>query len=262
MRGAQESPNYQGTSLFPEMSNVGMVAGLVLLLVQFLVPAILQAQEVHFIDLRGVQQRTGLRSLPASFPECRAGTVCGGASGVGTVIMDGAPDPPDPGAITIQILSALPDRIDTVQPIELEFRVFNSGSVSLEIPISPHLSDLQPADESQSFSYSSLNLGVNIIVGRPQTPPIVNAAAVELYGSKKDPTTTLVLKPAEWMRIRAGVQFSSLPAETLQAGLKGTFTLRTNTFYPRAGGAFTEIRNLYPNAGDAPELRVQIIPVK
>lgn len=239
-----------------------MIIGLLLLLAQFLVPAVLEAQEVRFIDLRGVQQRTELRNPSALPPDCKAGAVCAGGSGVGLTIMDGAPDVRDPRALTVQILSAVPDRIDAVQPIELEFRVLNSGRVSLEIPVSPHLSDLQPADESRSFGYSSLILGVNVIVGGPQTPPSWNAASVTLYGAKEDPRTIVALNPGDSIRVRAAVKFSSLPGETLAAGLKGTFTLRINTFDVREGKPFTEIRNLYPNAGEAPQLTVQIIPAK
>ena len=103
---------------------------------------------------------------------------------------------------------------------------------------------------------------MNVIVGDPQIPPIWNAGFVELYGSAEDARTVLVLNPVEWIRVRANVKLSSVPRETLSARLKGRFWLRTNTFYPSAGGGFTDIRNLYPNAGTAPDLPVQIMPAK
>jgi hypothetical protein len=235
-----------------------MAVGLALLLAQLLVPAILQAQEVRYIDLIGVRQRTDLRRPPA--PPCKAGVCTGFGSGVS--ILDGAPDFRDPRALTVQILSAAPDPIDPEQPIEVEFRVSNSGSVPLELPVSPHLSDLQPSDESRTFNYMSLALAVNVIVGDPQIPPISNAGFVQLYGSAEDVRTLLVLNPGEWIRVRANVKLSAVPRENLSARLKGTFWLRTNTFHPGAGGEFTDIRNLYPNAGTAPDLPVQLMPAK
>jgi hypothetical protein len=179
-----------------------MAIGLALLLAQLLVPAILQPQEVRYIDLTGVRQRTELRRPPA--PRCKAGEACIGL-GSWVSILDGGPDSRDPRALTVQILSAAPDRIDPVQPIEVEFRVLNSGRVPLELPVSPHLSDLQPPDESRTFSYMSLALAVNVIVGDPQIPPIWNAGFVELYGSVEDARTVLVLSPREWIRVRANV---------------------------------------------------------
>src|SRR5215475_12027045 len=135
-----------------------MAIGLALLLAQLLVP-ILQAQEVRHIDLTGVQQRTDLRRPPA--PPCEAGVACIRLGSSGVSILDGAPDSSDPHVLTVQILSASPDRIDPLQPIEVEFRVLNSGRVPLELPVWPHLSDLQPPDESRPFSYMSLALAVN-----------------------------------------------------------------------------------------------------
>jgi hypothetical protein len=236
-----------------------MAIGLALLLAQLLVPVILQAQEVGYIDLTGVRQRTDLRHPPALPPsDCKAGMTCIGGS-----VTDGAPDYRDPHALTVQILSVVPDRIDPVQPIEVEFRVLNSGRFPLELPVSPHVSALQPPDESRSFNYMSLALAVNMIVGDVQMQPIANGPSfVELYGSREDPRTMLMLNPGEWIRVRANVQLSSAPREISPAWLKRTFSLRTNTFYPGPGGAFTASRNLYPNAGTAPHLPVQILPAR
>src|SRR5262249_35544019 len=127
---------------------------------------------------------------------------------------------------------------------------------------SPHLSDLQPPDESQSFSYMSLAFAVYVIVGDAQTPIADASSSVELYRSAADARTMLVLSPGEWMPVRANLKRSSAPREMFAAWLKGTFWLRTNTFYPRSGGEFTERRSLYPNAQSAPHLPVQILQAK
>jgi len=185
--------------------NFRMPIGLALLLAQLLVPVILQAQEVGYIDLTSVRQRTDLRHPPALPPsDCKAGMTCTGPGWGGGSVTDGAPDYRDPHALTVQILSVVPDRIDPVQPIEVEFRVLNSGRVPLELPVSPHVSDLQPPDESRSFNYMSLALAVNMIVGDAQMQPIANGPSfVELYGSREDPRTMLMLNPGEWIRVRA-----------------------------------------------------------
>jgi hypothetical protein len=238
-----------------------MAIGFALLLAQLLVATKLQGQEVRYIDLTGVSQRTDLRHPPAPASDCKPGMPCVSSGWGGASVADGAPDSRDPRELTVQILSVVPDRIDAAQPIEAEFRVLNSGRVPIELPVSPHLSDLQPRDESQSFSYLSLTLAINVIVGDAQVPIAGAPAFVELYGSAKDARTILVLSPGDWIRVRGNVK-SPAQRESFPASLKGTFLLRTNTFHPGSGGYFTESRNLYPNAGTAPHLPVQIPPPK
>jgi hypothetical protein len=243
--------------------NFRVVICRLLVLAYFLVPSMLQAQEVLYVDLTRVQQRTDLRHPPAPPPDCKAGVACASSGWAAGLIVDGAPDARDPRALTVQIVSAVPDRIDPAEPVNVEFRVLNSGRVPLELPVSPHLSDLQPTDESQSFSYMSLALAVNVRMGDGQLPPIPDTPGfVELYGSVEDARTMLVLSPGEWIRFRANVKLSLAPPETVQAWLKGNCWLRTNTFHPGAGGASTERINLYPNAGTAPLLPVQIMRAK
>lgn len=237
-----------------------MIIGLALLLAQILAPTILGAQEVRYIDLTGVRQRTDLRHPPAMPSDCNAGVACIGRGWAGASVVDGAPDSRDPRELTVQILSVVPERIDAAQPIEVEFRVLNSGRMPIELPVSPHLSDLQPRDESQSFSYMSLALAVNVIVDDQQLPIAGATKFIELYGSAEDARTILVLSPGDWIRVRGNVKLSSAPRESFPASLKGTFWLRTNTFRPGAGGASTESINLYPNEGTAPFLPVQIAP--
>src|SRR5262252_9460811 len=85
-----------------------------LLLAYLLVPAMLQAQEVRYIDLTRVQQRIELRHPPA--PDCKDGEPCV-ISGLGWAITCGGPDVMDPRALTVQIPFVVPDRIDPVQPM-------------------------------------------------------------------------------------------------------------------------------------------------
>jgi hypothetical protein len=108
-------------------------------------PGLLRAQEMKFIDISNVRQRTELRYPPA--PECKSGMLCGGYGG-GSV-EDG-----------IYLLRVAPTDINPAEPFQVEFKILNTGTAPIEIPVSPHLSDLQPNDESKAFSYFSVALVV------------------------------------------------------------------------------------------------------
>src|SRR5271157_5488826 len=128
------------------------------LLLIFTLPCLLRAQEIKFIDLAAVHQRTELRHPLAPQSDCKEGTGCiGGGYGGGSVV-DGAPDQRDPHALGIYLLRVTPTDINPAEPFQVEFRILNTGTASIEIPVSPHLSDLQPIDESMAFSYFSVAL--------------------------------------------------------------------------------------------------------
>src|ERR1700674_88103 len=217
---------------------------------------ILRAQEIKFIDLASTAQRTELRYPPAPPPDCKKDHCVGGGYG-GSSIGDGAPDRRDPHALGVYLLRVTPTDIDPAEPFEAEFQVFNTGLDSMELPVSPHLSDLQPSDESATFSYLSLALVVHG-EGEPQRGmPFVGF--VELYGSPNHEDSTVVLRPGEWIRVRASVKFRSWPSEPASTRLRGDFWLRRNTFHPHPGGLFTEMQNLYPNATPTPWIAVHLL---
>ena len=123
------------------------------------------AQEIKYIDLSAVQQRTELRHPPASPATCEDGTSCVGGGSGGVSVVDGAPDQRDPHALGVYLMRVTPTDINPFEPFEAEFKVLNTGQVSLELPVSPYLSDLQPGDESLDFHYLSLSL---VVVGEPE----------------------------------------------------------------------------------------------
>ena len=216
-----------------------------------------EAQEVKFIDLSSLTQRTVLRHPPALASPCTDGhCVGGGTSSVS--IADGGPDRRDPHALGIYLLRIAPTDIDPAQPFEVEFQVRNTGTVPLEIPDSPHLSDLQPADEGVAFSYFSLALVVEG-EGEPQGPKDRCMGFVELYGSPEHVETMMELKPGEWIRVRANVNLRSWPPEPVAALFRGNFWLRRNTFRAQPGGESREIHNLYPNATSTPAIPVRLV---
>jgi hypothetical protein len=205
----------------------------------------LNGQEVRYIDLTVAQQRTELRYPPAPPAKCEADGPCvsGGIGGAG--VADGAPDPRDPRALGIYVLRVSPTEIDPGKPFETEFRVLNSGRVSIDLPVSPHLSDLQPDDPSLTFSYFSLALVTQIRV-----EPHAESSAfgfVQLYGLPDHEGTMITLQPGEWIRVKANITLSTWPSKPSAARVYGAFWLRKNRFHPHPGGSFTEVQNLYPN---------------
>ena len=73
-------------------------------------PALLHAQEVKYIDLTFVQQRTELRHPPAPPPECEDGKCLGEGIG-GASVRDGAADQRDSHALGVYLLHVAPTEI-------------------------------------------------------------------------------------------------------------------------------------------------------
>jgi hypothetical protein len=204
---------------------------------------LLEAQEVKFVDLSNVQQRTALR-FPAQQPNCAVDTACVGGGMGGVSVADGAPDRRDPLALGVALDRVAPTDI-TLDAFEAVFRVLNTGLASIEVPVSPHLSDLQPPGESQPFSYLSLALVVDLSTTGPVQA--LGVGWVELYGSAEHEDTIVTLKPGQWVRVKAKVTLHTWPSQPIEAQLRGDFWLRKNVFKPQNGGGFTERINLYPN---------------
>src|SRR5438552_13564749 len=218
----------------------------VFLLLVLALPCLLKAQEVRYIDLTAVYQRTELRHPPAPPLDCREGSSCLGGGYGGGSVGDGAPDRRDPHALGIYLLRVTPTDINLGEPFQVEFKILNTGTAPIELPVSPHLSDLQPSDESVAFNYSSLALVVRG-EAEPQGPPVDSIGFVELFGSPDHSESMMVLRPGEWIRVSGNVKLLKCPPPPVSARLRGDFWLRRNTFVPHPGGQFIEPNNLYPN---------------
>ena len=214
-------------------------------------------QEMKYVDLSLVPQRTKLRYPPTPPPECEAGKSCVGGGIGGVSIGDGGADRRDPHALGVYLLRVSPTDIDPLQPFQVDFRVLNTGLAPIEVPTSPHLSDLQPNDESTPFSYLSLALVVQVEGPQRGSPSV---GFVQLYGTTDNEGTTLVLKPGEWIRVRGNVTLQNWP-ELASTRVRGDFWLRLNTFQPHSGGEFTKIENLYPNATPTPWIDIRLLRV-
>jgi hypothetical protein len=218
-------------------------------------PATSLAQEIKFIDIISVQQRTELRHPPAPPPDCKGGNCVGGVIGGGS-IGDGAPDQRDPRALGVYLLQVTPTEIRAAEPFEAEFRVVNTGRVSIEVPVYPHLSDLQPSDESVAFSYFSLAL---VVTGESEQSSVPALGYIMLYGSHEHEGSMMELKPGEWIRVRTTMKLHTWPGEPIFARLRGGFWLRKNTYRPVPGSAFTDTQNLYPNTTPTPPVAVHFL---
>jgi len=155
-------------------------------------------------------------------------------------------------------LNVSPIDINPEEPVEVEFKLLNTGSVPLEVPVSPDLSYLQPADESIPFTYSSLAL-VTKAKSEQQAPALSSVGYVQLYGAGDHKESMLTLKPGEWIRVRGEVKLWACPSEPVASSLQGEFWLRSNKFRPHPGGSSTEINNLYPNATPTPATAVHFL---
>jgi hypothetical protein len=65
----------------------------------------------------------------------------------------------------------------------------------MELPVSPHLSDLQPSDVSLAFNYFSLALVVRGDA-EPDGPPVSSIGFVELFGAPDHAESMMVF--ATW----------------------------------------------------------------
>ena len=228
-----------------------------LLLFLLATSALLEAQEVRAVDLLNVKQHTELRFPPAP-SECTPEGCVGGCVG-GSSVADGAPDPRDPRALGVALDRVTPTDI-TLDAFEAEFRLLNTGLAPINVPVWPHLSDLQPSSESQQFSYLSLALQVRLSgTGRTQGSGI---GWIELYGSGEHEDTIITLKPGGWVRVKAKVKLHTWPTEPMDAQLRGDFWLHDNVFKPQVCGGFTEAVNVYPNHTLFPALAVHFSPIR
>jgi hypothetical protein len=209
------------------------------------------------VDLLNVEQRIQLRLAPAQ-SECGPDGCAGGCVG-GSSVADGAPDPRDRRALGVALDRVRPRDI-TLDPFEVDFRVLNTGLAPIDIPVWPHLSDLQPLSESQPFAYLSLALQVRLSGTGPRQAPGVGW--VELYGSTEHGDTIMTLKPGEWVSVRTNVKLHTWPSIPTEAQLRGDFWLHHNVFKPLVCGGFTEAVNIYPNHTLFPGLAVTFSPTR
>src|SRR5258708_15853160 len=197
-----------------------------------------RAQQAKVIDLSTVQQRTTLRVPQAKESNCV----------------------PQPCVVTKETsfgdctdaargLHVALDRVTpshiTLDPFEAEFRILNTGSSPIEVPISPELSDLHPPPQLHTFTYVSLTLLVRLHAVCPAQA--AGMGWIELYGSAEHSQTILALEPGHWIRVTAKVKLHTWPSQTVEALLRGDFWMHKNVFKPEEHGGFIDAQDLCPN---------------
>ena len=108
-------------------------------------------------------------------------------------------------------------------------RFVNTGRLPISIPVSPHLSDLQPPDPSVPFTYLDLGLVVRV---RGDTG---SNAYVRLYGANDQSGTIRELRPGEWIRIKANLKFDPQPPSCTSLELQPGFWMHSNRFHATSG---------------------------
>ena len=198
----------------------------------------LRAQEVKLIDFSDVQARTKLRVPRAKEPNCvPQPCVVTRETSVGDCSMEAKP-------LRVVLDWVTPNHI-TLDPFKAEFRILNTGNDPTEVPVSPHLSDLQPPGPLQEFDYTSLALRIYLSAVGP-----VQAAGIgwaELYGANEQPDTILTLEPEHWIRVTTQVKLHTWPSQSLDATLSGDFQVHKNVFKPEENGGFVDSLDLCPN---------------
>lgn len=242
--------------------SVATMAAARALLMLLAVPLVCSGQEIKYVDLTLTEQRIELRHPPAPTPKCDKGVGCSVEGGIaGGSVADGAPYARDPHALAVSMIDFDSSDVELGRPLTAEFQVLNSGQAPIEIPVWPHLSDLQPADESRAFTYFSLTLAIRI--DREADKRYLGSLGfAELYGSLDQGGTMITIKPGEWIRVKARVVGQKLPqlTEPISVSLRGGFGMHKTTFIPHPGGAFTNVQNLYPNPTPTEPLSVRLNP--
>ena len=199
-----------------------IAGGLVTTLLTFVAAA--GAQEIQFIDLTLDPQRVALR-----FPPPVASPSGFGSGGGGGSVGDCAPDFRDPHAASVYLDGIEGEKINPAQPFVAVFRLVNTGQLPISVPVSPHRADLQPVDPSVPFTYLDLGLVVRVI--GVLAPP----AYVRLYGAVDHSGTTRVLKPGEWIRVKASLKLDLPSASCTSLKLQPGFWMHRNQFRATSG---------------------------
>jgi hypothetical protein len=109
-------------------------------------------------------------------------------------------DPPG-SALYTSVLSLDRTEYQVGDTPKFEVTVQNNDSKPINIPISPHLADLQPQDPAQKFAYYELQ--ISLWIAGDNRWSTSSGGSASLYGAENDPKTIIALHPGEWLRVIA-----------------------------------------------------------
>ncbi len=154
-------------------------------IVGFLLGALMSAQEVRRIDLTGAPENRDLQPVRSS-----------------KYLICGADEAKTLGkAVRVSVESLTPTDIHPTEQISAVLKVENSGQLSVVLPVSPHITDLQT--EAGSVYYTAM---FPLMAGVPNGMGPIKMGWLELYGSTLKANTTVSLKPGEWIIVRGGIR--------------------------------------------------------
>jgi hypothetical protein len=234
-----------------------------LLIVLLLSASALRGQEVAYLDLVGVTPRTELRHPdPPPFVCKEDGTCMASGSVIGVSIGDGGMGANEPKALKTTLLSLDRFAYTPDDAAVMEIKIENVGSVDMMIPWCPHLADLQPADEKQTFHYRSFAAVFKLTNSADKSQQSIIESA-HLYGITENPDTLKTLKRGEWLLLRIKAKLAVYP-DNLKTDSDYSASvlpqLRSDTFVPNVknGGYGTDIVNEYPRSLSGPEITLRI----
>jgi len=162
--------------------------GLVIFVLGILTSGVGLSQEVRYIDLSGVSESVGHEPPPGSMIESYS-------------CISPRESIPQKAGISLEWMETTD--LYPRQRVGAEFRVENTGTTPLTLPIHPTLTDLQPKDLAAPFVYYRMSLP--LIAGIPDEGSFLVVGALELYGTVNRPDTFLKLKPGESIRVKGEV---------------------------------------------------------
>jgi hypothetical protein len=151
--------------------------------VAFLVASATLAQGIGWLDLTDLHPRERIRT-----PHAFSGG-CGGGAGF---------EPALSASITLTDLDKTSYSVG--EEVTYEVKIQNTGKEPIEIPWTPHLGDLEPADSSQPYTYLDAAISLDF------TEPVSNRSFsiyANSYGSSNVAGTTRKLLPRESVFVRA-----------------------------------------------------------
>lgn len=219
------------------------------------------AQEVAYLDLTGVTPRAEVRHPMASERECRVQRMC---EFFKDEVIGGDVASGDRRALRTTLMWMDKLEYHDGDRAECEVMIENIGEVPVDIPWTPHLGDLQPADDRSSFDASTFGVSIELTWSTGESSQI---GAFILFGSPAHAGTVLPLKPGESARLRGRITLSllsykgaKLPPLGDSGGAIANSWLRLVRYSPQHGGLVVKERNIYPHRYSGDPLNVRIVP--
>jgi hypothetical protein len=126
------------------------------------------------------------------------------------------------------------------------FILTNTGTTSLEIPISPHPGDFEPSNAAEGYTVRTLYMAITT----GKVPGTIIAATV-LYGSRKFPNTLVVLAPGRLIRVLTRIPILPPATDPKDSIVTASVILGTDVVEVTDGRSFVEMEEI--GSANSPE---------